>query len=148
VVAGQAEITSVTALPRCAITRLMHCRNTSKIAKPVTFSLGRSRATGVGHVRKDDWDRRRFPLDGDGRRGSVCHDDVRKPRRDLSDDVRRNVGLTSDGVTMGPCRLDSPICSVALSGQAPQLRSGAPKARGLRANAGYLVGGVSRVSRI
>ena len=36
---------------------------------------------------------------------------------------------------MGPCRLDSPICSVALSGQAPQPRSGAPKARGLRANA-------------
>src|SRR5215813_2464472 len=36
---------------------------------------------------------------------------------------------------MGPCRLDSPIGSVALSGQAPQPRSGAPKARGLRANA-------------
>ena len=35
----------------------------------------------------------------------------------------------------GSCRLDSPICLVALSGQAPQPRSGAPKARGLRANA-------------
>jgi transposase len=45
---------------------------------------------------------------------------LRKPRRDLSDDVRRNVGLTSDGVTTGPCRLDSPICSVAPSGQAPR----------------------------
>jgi hypothetical protein len=61
--------------------------------------------------------------------------EVRKPRRDLPDDVKRNIGLTSDGVTMGPCRLDSPICLVALSGQAPQPRSGAPKARGLRANA-------------
>ena len=58
---------------------------------------------------------------------------LRKPRRDLSDNVGRNVGLTSDGVTMGSCRLDSPICSVALSGQAPQPRAGAPKARSLRA---------------
>jgi len=76
----------------------------------------------------------------------VNHVKLRKPRRDLSEspfvldaqplaDVRRNVGLTSDGVTMGDCRPDSLICSVALSGQAPQPRSGAPKARGLRANA-------------
>jgi hypothetical protein len=43
-----------------------------------------------------------------------------------------NVGLTSDGVTVGACRLDSLICSVAMSGQAPQR---APNARGLRANA-------------
>jgi hypothetical protein len=75
----------------------------------------------------------------------VNHIKLRKPRRDLSEspfvldaqplaDVGRNVGLT-DGVTMGDCRLDSLICSVALSGQAPQPRSGAPKARGLRANA-------------
>jgi hypothetical protein len=74
----------------------------------------------------------------------VNHVKLRKPRRDLSEppsfvldaqppaDGRRNVGLTSDGVTMGACRLDSLICSVALSGQAPQR---APKAQGLRANA-------------
>ena len=50
-------------------------------------------------------------------------------------DVRRNVGLTSDSVTMGACRLDNLICSVAMSGQAPQPRSGAPKAQTLRGNA-------------
>jgi hypothetical protein len=77
----------------------------------------------------------------------VNHVKLRKPRRDLSEspgfvldtqppaDVRRNVGLTSDSVTMGACRLDSLICSVALSGQAPQPRSGAPKAQTLRGNA-------------
>jgi hypothetical protein len=32
-------------------------------------------------------------------------------------------------------RHGSSICSVALSGQAPKSRSGAPKAQGLRANA-------------
>ena len=74
----------------------------------------------------------------------VNHVKLRKPRRDLSEspgfvldaqppaDVPRNVGLTSDGVTVGACRLDSLICSVAMSGPAPQR---APKARGLRANA-------------
>jgi hypothetical protein len=30
----------------------------------------------VGHVRKDDRDRPRLPLDGSGRRGPKCHDDV------------------------------------------------------------------------
>ena len=48
----------------------------------------------------------------------VNHVKFQKPRRDLSEspgfaldtqppaDVRRNVGLTSDSVTMGACRLD------------------------------------------
>ena len=31
---------------------------------------------GVGHVRKDDRDRPRLPLDGNGRRRPGCHDDV------------------------------------------------------------------------
>jgi hypothetical protein len=31
---------------------------------------------GVGHARKDDRDRTRLPLDGDGRRGRACQDDV------------------------------------------------------------------------
>jgi hypothetical protein len=31
---------------------------------------------GVGQVRKDDWDRPRLPLDGNGRRGRGCQDDV------------------------------------------------------------------------
>src|SRR6516162_5507330 len=33
-------------------------------------------ADGFAHVRKDDRDRPRLPLDGNGRRGRVCHDDV------------------------------------------------------------------------
>jgi len=51
----------------------------SPVAKPVTFPLGRlSRAAGdgVGDGRKDDRDRPRLPLDGSGRRGAVCHNDV------------------------------------------------------------------------
>jgi hypothetical protein len=31
---------------------------------------------GVGRVRKDDWDRPRLPLGGNGRRGRGCQDDV------------------------------------------------------------------------
>jgi hypothetical protein len=31
---------------------------------------------GLGHVPKDDRDRPRLPLDGNGRRGRACHDDV------------------------------------------------------------------------
>jgi hypothetical protein len=45
----------------------------------------------------------------------------------------------SDEMTIKPLewhwRHGSSICSVALSGQAPKSRSGAPKAQGLRANA-------------
>ena len=31
---------------------------------------------GVAHVREDDRDRPRLPLDGNGRQGRVCHEDV------------------------------------------------------------------------
>ena len=54
----------------------------SKLAKPVMFPPGRSsRATmpagdGVGRARKDDRYRPRLPLEGDGRRGPACYDDV------------------------------------------------------------------------
>jgi hypothetical protein len=30
----------------------------------------------VAQAHKDDWDRRRLPLEGSGRRGSVCHENV------------------------------------------------------------------------
>jgi len=53
------------------------------MAKPVMFPPGpSSRATtpagdGVAHSRKDDRDRLRRPLEGNGRRGRACnHDDV------------------------------------------------------------------------
>jgi hypothetical protein len=48
-------------------------------AKPVTFPLeARDEAAGDGiaHLRKNDRDRLRLPLEGNGRRGRVCHDDV------------------------------------------------------------------------
>ena len=54
----------------------------SKLAKPVTFPLGRlSRALdaagdGITHARKHDRDRPRLPLEGNGRRGPVCQDDI------------------------------------------------------------------------
>src|SRR5215471_917559 len=54
----------------------------SKVAKPVMFPPGwLSRgtmplATGFAHGRKDDRDRPRPPLDGSGRRGIACQDDV------------------------------------------------------------------------
>src|SRR6516165_4955301 len=53
-----------------------------KLAKPVMFPPGRSRpqddaaGDGVAHIRKDDRDSPRLPLDGNGRRGAVCYDDV------------------------------------------------------------------------
>jgi hypothetical protein len=50
--------------------------------RPVMFPPGRSSrgtmrwTTGIGRARKDDRDRPRLPLEGDGRRGPVCQDDV------------------------------------------------------------------------
>jgi len=54
----------------------------SKRAKPVVVptraveSRDNAAGDGVAHVRKDDRDRPRFPLDGDGLQGRVCQDDV------------------------------------------------------------------------
>ena len=50
--------------------------------KPVIFPPGWLRCCddaagdGIGHIRKDDRDRPRLPLEGNGRRGPACHDDV------------------------------------------------------------------------
>src|SRR6516165_3746842 len=42
-------------------------------AKPLDDAAG----DGIGHVRKDDRDRLRLPLEGNDRRGRACHDDIR-----------------------------------------------------------------------
>jgi hypothetical protein len=50
--------------------------------KPVIFPPGWLRCCddaagdGIGHIRKDDRDRPRLPLEGNGRRGPACQDDV------------------------------------------------------------------------
>ena len=48
------------------------CLNGLRAVKPCDDAAG----DGVGHARKDDRDRPRLPLERDGRRGPVCHDDV------------------------------------------------------------------------
>src|SRR5215471_3141785 len=54
----------------------------SKLANPVTFPLGRSSratmplATGSLTFTKTIGNHRHLPLEGNGRRGRVCHDDV------------------------------------------------------------------------
>ena len=44
----------------------------TRAVKPLDDTVG----DGVGHVHKDDRDRPRLPLEGNGRRGPACHDDV------------------------------------------------------------------------
>jgi hypothetical protein len=84
------------------------------LAKPVTFSLGRSsRATmplamGIAHGPKDDRDRPRLPLDGNRRRGPACKDDVGLQ----ADQLLRERSHPSD-LTAAPTKVDPHVAAIS-----------------------------------
>jgi len=77
----------------------------------------------------------RLPRTVVGRLGWRLRLDLRKPTLVLSDIVGRTFALIFLSIRGSHRRHGRLACSVALSGQAPKPHSGAPKARGLTANA-------------
>jgi hypothetical protein len=58
-------------------------------------------ADGVGHARKDDRDRPRLPLEGSGRRGRACQDDVGSQANQLLRERSYSIGVSRlNAVTM------------------------------------------------
>jgi len=83
------------------------------MAKPVMFPPGRSsRATtpagdGVAHSRKDDRDRLRRLLDGNGRRGRGCHDDVGLQADQLLRECSHPIGVIA-----APTKVDPHVAAI------------------------------------
>ena len=62
---------------------------------------------GIAHIHEDDRDRPRLPLNGNGRRGSVCHDDVGL----RADQLPRGRSYPID-VTAGPTKVDPQVAAL------------------------------------
>src|SRR6516162_8196516 len=62
---------------------------------------------GVDHVRKDDWDHPRLPLEGSGRRGPRCQDDV-----GLQADQLLRERSYPIGVTAGPPKVHPHVAAI------------------------------------
>jgi hypothetical protein len=80
----------------------------SKLMKPVVFPPGRLTrstmplATGSPPVPKDDRDRLRLPLEGGGRRSSVCQDDVGLRADQLLRERSYPIGVTAGPANVHP----------------------------------------------
>jgi hypothetical protein len=74
---------------------------------------GDAAGDGLRHVHKDDRDRPRLPLDGSGRRGRVCHDDV-----GLQADQLLRERLYPIGVSAGPTKVHPHVAAIG----PPQVR--------------------------
>src|SRR5215831_2349864 len=85
----------------------------SKAAKPVMFPPGwlsrgdDATGDGVGSRHKDDRDRPRLPLDGSGRRGRACQDDV-----GLQADQLLRERSYPIGVTAGPTKVHPHVAAI------------------------------------
>jgi hypothetical protein len=45
--------------------------------RPTACGASDAVGDGIAHAHKDDWDRRRLPLESNRRQGTICQDDVR-----------------------------------------------------------------------
>src|SRR5262249_654839 len=64
-------------------------------------------ADGIGHVRHDDRDRPRLPVDGNGPRGPGCHDDVGSQ----ADQLLRERSYPID-ITAAPTKVHPHVASI------------------------------------
>src|SRR5215471_5681764 len=74
---------------------------------------------GIAHAHKDDWDRPRLPLEGNGRRGRVCQDDV-----GLQADQFLRVRSYPIGVTAGPPKVHPQVPAIGPTQVRKRLREG------------------------
>src|SRR6516164_7346160 len=70
----------------------------SRVVEPRHDAVG----DGIGHVRKDDRDRPRLPLEGNGRRGSPCQNDVRWQAYQLPRERSYAIGVSAAPTKVHP----------------------------------------------